>query len=995
MKQTFDVTGMTCAACSARVEKTAKGVPGVNGAVVNLLKNSMEVDYDGSPDTAAALCEAIDKAGYGAAPRPPEGGAGAGQPPAPSGASGAPAPGAPAAPANAAAKEAKAVRTRLVVSFAFTVPLFYLSMGHMFGWPLPEAFLGDRNALVFALTQFLLLLPVVFVNFKFFRVGFKALAHRSPNMDSLIALGATASTVYGVYALYRIGWALGWGDVEAAHVAAMDLYFESAAMILTLITLGKYFETRAKGKTTDAIAKLMDLSPKTAVRLVDGVEEEVPAASVRPGDVLVVRAGQAVPVDGVVLEGAGVVDESVITGESVPVEKGPGAAVTGATVNGSGWFSMRAERVGADTTLAGIIRLVDEATSSKAPIEKIADKISGVFVPVVIVIAVVTFAVWMLAGASVAWALSHAISVLVISCPCALGLATPTAIMVGTGRGAACGILVKSAEALETAHGVHTVVLDKTGTITQGRPQVTDVVAVAEAAGGEAAAAEACGGVDAAAGAAAGSDGGGAAGASGASAAAEGAPNAEAAAGLATHASAAAAGVAGDGAPGAAAARGDLLSLALSLEKKSEHPLARAVVEYAEAAGAAPWDVEDFEQVPGEGLRGAVRGEACLAGNARMMEAAGVDVSACRGRAEALADDGKTVLYFARAGSLVGMVAVADVVKPSSAAAVAQLRGMGVATVMLTGDNERTAQAIQRRVGVDEVIAGVLPSDKERVVRGLSQRGAVAMVGDGINDAPALARADVGIAIGAGTDIAIESADIVLMHSDLADVPAAISLSRATLRNIKQNLFWALVYNAVCIPVAAGALAALGINLNPMIAAAAMSASSVCVVTNALRLRRWKPAPAVPAADGAPGAAADYAAGVSANAPGSTCAAPGGKEGGSDGLASRGDRKPASGLDGADGQGPVGGSGSMDAGAVETEPEERKAMMEKTLKVEGMMCQHCVAHVKKALEGVDGVEEAVVDLDAGTAKALLSADVSDEALVGAVVEAGYEAQPLA
>ena len=378
-----------------------------------------------------------------------------------------------------------------------------------------------------------------------------------------------------------------------------------------------------------------------------------------------------------------------------------------------------------------------------------------------------------------------------------------------------------------------------------------------------------------------------------------------------------------------------------------------------------------------------------------MMEAAGVDVSACRGRAEALADDGKTVLYFARAGSLVGMVAVADVVKPSSAAAVAQLRGMGVATVMLTGDNERTAQAIQRRVGVDEVIAGVLPSDKERVVRGLSQRGAVAMVGDGINDAPALARADVGIAIGAGTDIAIESADIVLMHSDLADVPAAISLSRATLRNIKQNLFWALVYNAVCIPVAAGALAALGINLNPMIAAAAMSASSVCVVTNALRLRRWKPAPAVPAADGAPGAAADYAAGVSANAPGSTCAAPGGKEGGSDGLASRGDRKPASGLDGADGQGPVGGSGSMDAGAVETEPEERKAMMEKTLKVEGMMCQHCVAHVKKALEGVDGVEEAVVDLDAGTAKALLSADVSDEALVGAVVEAGYEAQPLA
>ncbi len=962
MKQTFDVTGMTCAACSSRVEKTANAVPGVNAAVVNLLKNSMEVDYDGSPDTAAALCAAIDKAGYGVSPRMPQGSAPAG------GASGSMpggGSGAPAGPAGAAAKEAKAVRTRLAVSFAFTIPLFYISMGHMFGWPLP-AFLTDHaNVMAFALTQFLLLLPVIFVNFRFFRVGFKALAHRSPNMDSLIALGSAASTVYGVYALYRIALALGAGDLTSAHVAAMDLYFESAAMILTLITLGKYFEARAKGKTTDAITKLMDLSPKTATRLVGDVEETVPATLVRPGDVLVVRAGEAVPVDGTVLDGVGVVDESVVTGESVPVEKGPGSAVTGATVNGSGWFTMRAERVGADTTLAGIIRLVDEATSSKAPIEKIADKISGVFVPVVIAIAVVTFAAWMLAGASVAWALSHAISVLVISCPCALGLATPTAIMVGTGRGAACGILVKSAEALETAHGVHTVVLDKTGTITQGRPQVTDVVAVAEAGGGgEAARADT------------GSGGGGAAGASGAAAAA--------------------AGVAGDGAPDAAAARADLLSLALSLEKKSEHPLARAVVEYAEAAGAAPWDVEGFEQVPGEGLRGAVRGEACLAGNARMMEAAGVDVSACRGRAEALADDGKTVFYFARAGSLVGMVAVADVVKPSSAAAVAQLRGMGIATVMLTGDNERTAQAIQRRVGVDEVIAGVLPSDKERVVRGLSQRGAVAMVGDGINDAPALARADVGIAIGAGTDIAIESADIVLMHSDLADVPAAISLSRATLRNIKQNLFWALVYNAVCIPVAAGALAALGINLNPMIAAAAMSASSVCVVSNALRLRRWKPAPAVPAADGAPGApGADDAAGAPANAPGSTCAEPGGKESGSDGLARRGDRKPASGLDGADGQGPVGGSGSMDADAIGTEPEERKATMEKTLKVEGMMCQHCVAHVKKALEGVDGVEEAVVDLDAGTAKALLSADVPDEALVGAVVEAGYEAQPLA
>ena len=924
MKQTFDVTGMTCAACSSRVEKTANAVPGVNAAVVNLLKNSMEVDYDGSPDTAAALCAAIDKAGYGASPRMPQGSAPAG------GASGSMpggGSGAPAGPAGAAAKVAKAVRTRLAVSFAFTIPLFYISMGHMFGWPLP-AFLTDHaNVMAFALTQFLLLLPVIFVNFRFFRVGFKALAHRSPNMDSLIALGSAASTVYGVYALYRIALALGAGDLTSAHVAAMDLYFESAAMILTLITLGKYFEARAKGKTTDAITKLMDLSPKTATRLVGDVEETVPATLVRPGDVLVVRAGEAVPVDGTVLDGVGVVDESVVTGESVPVEKGPGSAVTGATVNGSGWFTMRAERVGADTTLAGIIRLVDDATSSKAPIEKIADRISGVFVPAVIAVAVATFVVWMALGGSLAWALSHAISVLVISCPCALGLATPTAIMVGTGRGAANGILVKSAEALEIAQGVHTVVLDKTGTITQGRPQVTDVV-VAEGQG--------------------------------------------------------------DG----PAARDGLLSLALSLEKKSEHPLARAVVERAEDAGVSPRDVEGFEQVPGQGLRGRVAGATCLAGNARMMEAAGVDVSACRERAAALADDGKTVLYFARDGALAGMVAVADVVKPSSAGAIAQLRAMGVSTVMLTGDNERTAQAIQRRVGVDEVIAGVLPEDKERAVRELARQGAVAMVGDGINDAPALARADVGIAIGAGTDIAIESADIVLMHSDLADVPAAIALSRATLRNIKQNLFWALVYNAVCIPVAAGVLAGLGVDLNPMIAAAAMSASSVCVVGNALRLRRWKPvraaqdpagadgpadapeAASMPEAAGAPDPADAPEAADSASVPEASksvedaCGQP----------ALSAPAIPAEGASGASGhEQPVNQNG-------------KERVMEKTLKVEGMMCQHCVAHVKRALEGVEGVEEAVVDLDAGTAKALLSADVPGQALVAAVEEAGYEAQ---
>lgn len=751
---------------------------------------------------------------------------------------------------------------RLIVSAVFTIPLFYLSMGHMFGWPLPGFFLGDENVLTFAFTQFLLLLPVVFVNFKFFRVGFKTLFHGAPNMDSLIALGSTAATVYGIYAIYKIGIALGAGDLHAAHLAAMDLYFESAAMILTLITLGKYFEARAKGKTTDAIAKLVDLAPKEATRLVDGREERVAVEAVRAGDVLAVRAGEGVPVDGTLLEGSGTVDESVITGESVPVDKRPGDAVTGATVNRTGWFTMRADRVGDDTTLAGIIRLVDEATSTKAPIEKIADKISGVFVPVVIVVAVVTFAVWMLGGSTLETAMSHAISVLVISCPCALGLATPTAIMVGTGRGAQNGILIKSAEALETAHDVKTVVFDKTGTVTEGAPSVTDVVP----------------------------------------------------------------------APGVGEER--LLELAVSIEGRSEHPLARAVCDYARSRRAYPLLVEDFKQVPGEGVSALVDDRPSCAGNLRMMEARNVAVGAFAEEAQRQADMGKTPLFFAQDGELLGVIAVADTVKPSSAAALATLSAMGIRTVMLTGDNERTAAAIQREVGADEVIAGVLPDGKEREIRRLSEQGRVAMVGDGINDAPALARADVGIAIGAGTDVAIESADIVLMKSDLLDVPASIQLSRATLRNIKQNLFWALVYNAVCIPVAAGALSFMGLNLNPMIAAAAMSLSSVCVVSNALRLRGWKP--------NLPSAATDAPA-----------------------------------------------SAPIDS-TVPSEPNEKETVMEKTLNVEGMMCQHCVAHVKKALEGVEGVEEAVVDLDAGTATAKLARDVPEETLAAAVVEAGYE-----
>ncbi len=886
MKQTFNVTGMTCAACSARVEKASSKVEGVKHVAVNLLKNSMEVEYDGDPATLEAIRAAVEKAGYGAMPRMDSASANAGR--------------ISAAGENvrrkAAVKETRQVRTRLVISFVFTVPLFYLSMGHMFGWPLPDVFLGDENVLNFAFTQFLLLLPVVFVNFKFFRVGFISLAHGAPNMDSLIALGSTASTLYGIAAIYRIGAALGTGDVASAHDVAMDLYFESAAMILTLITLGKYFESRAKGKTTDAISKLMDLSPKTALRRrSDGVEVEVPAEMIRPDDILVVKAGEKIPTDGVVVEGAGTVDESAITGESVPVEKAVGDEVTGATINRVGWFAMRAERVGSDTALAGIIRLVDEATSSKAPIEKMADKISGVFVPVVIAIATITFIVWLAIGATVAEAVNHAISVLVISCPCALGLATPTAIMVGMGRGATTGILVKSAEALETACAIKTVVFDKTGTITKGKPQVSDAIALDDDIDG-------------------------------------------------------------------------LIALAYSLERKSEHPLAQAIVSYAADKDAKCQDVDGFAQIPGGGVKGVIAGEVCLAGNAQLLEEYGIDISSAAASAAEMADGGKTVLYFARAGRLAGIIAVADVVKPTSAAAIAELGRMGIDTVMLTGDNERTASAIQHQVGIDRVVAGVKPDGKEKTIRDLARDGRVAMVGDGINDAPALARADVGIAIGAGTDIAIESADIVLMHSDLADVPAAIGLSRATMRNIKQNLFWALFYNVICIPVAAGALSGIGFNLNPMVAAAAMSVSSVCVVSNALRLRTWKPA-AIPELSAVP------AAPESENALKIT---------GHHAVSEKSPLKEES-------------ASNVDAVA-QGDPEikeKKRIIMEKTLHVEGMMCQHCVACVKKALEAVDGVEEAIVDLEGKKATVKLSSDVADGVLVGAVVDQDYEAEVVA
>ncbi len=850
MKETFDITGMTCAACSTRVQKAAGEVAGVTCANVNLLKNSMELDYDGSPETAAAVVEAIEKSGYGAARRARPGEKSAA---------------APAERPGAAAERAIAEkRTQLIISAIFSVPLFYVAMGPMFGWPQPAPLVGEANLMAQALTQLLLCAPILLVNRHYFVTGFRTLWHRAPNMDSLIALGSAASAVWSVAQLYRMAWAMGAGDAATLHAAAHNLYFDSAGMILTLITLGKFFEARAKGRTTDAIAALMDLAPKTATVVRDGEELEVPTEDVRVGERVIVRAGESVPVDGVVLEGSAAIDEAAITGEPVPREVAPGDRVTGATVSTTGWFAMEARAVGDDTTLAGIIRLVDEATSSKAPIERMADKIAGVFVPVVIVIAAVTFVAWLALAGDVATALTHAISILVISCPCALGLATPTAIMVGTGRGAANGILIKSAEALETACGVDAVVLDKTGTVTAGAPRATDVRL----------------------------------------------------------------------APGVT--EDELLRVAAALERKSEHPLAAAVCAYADehgAAGEKDVRVEKFEQVPGGGLAAMVDGAAALAGNARLMGARGVELGGLAEAAAALADDGKTPLFFSVGGHALGMIAVADPVKPTSAGAVARLRAMGARTVLLTGDQERTAAAVARQVGVDEVIAGVLPAQKEAKVRELQAAGrTVAMVGDGINDAPALARADVGIAIGAGTDVAISSADVVLMHSDPADVATAMELSRATMRNIKQNLFWALFYNAICIPVAAGVLTPWGVTLNPMIGAAAMGFSSVFVVSNALRLRTWKPS-------------ASNTAEVAASA----------------------------------------------AAEVKVEESRKEATMTKTLNVTGMMCQHCVMHVTKALEGVPGVSAVDVSLEAGTATVEAAEGVADDALVAAVAEAGYEA----
>ena len=844
MKQKFDVTGMTCSACSAHVEKSVAKVPGVRSVTVNLLSNNMAVDYDETASSDAAVIHAVEEAGYGASVHA---GAASSRPQAKA---------APAADPMAA--EIANMKRRLIVSFVFLIPLFYISMGHMMGLPLPHFLHGTANALVFAFTQLLLTLPIAYVNRKYYQVGFKTLFKGAPNMDSLIAIGSAAAMIYGVVAIYMIGWGLGHGDTALVEQYSMDLYFESAGMILALITLGKFLETRSKGKTSEAITKLMDLAPKTALVEREGVEAEIPVEEVAVGDLLIVKPGASIPVDGEITEGSAAVDESAITGESIPVDKGPGDRVIAATINRSGYFKFRATKVGADTTLAQIVALVEDAANSKAPIAKLADKVSGVFVPVVICIAVIAAVTWLLLGHTVEFALSIGIAVLVISCPCALGLATPVAIMVGTGKGAENGILIKSAEALETAHTIDTVVLDKTGTITEGRPRVTDI---------------------------------------------------RTADGLSET---------------------ELLTIAASVEKPSEHPLSTAIVEEAARRNLSLRAVTGFEAVAGQGVAAEVGGVRYLAGNRRMMEENRIELGGFAEKGETLSGEGKTPLYFAGEGKALGVVAVADTVKPTSRAAIEAFGQMGVDVVMLTGDNKRTAAAIQKQLGIGRVVAEVLPQDKEREVAKLQEQGRkVAMVGDGINDAPALTRADVGIAIGAGTDVAIESADVVLMKSDLLDAVTAIDLSRAVIRNIKQNLFWAFFYNSIGIPLAAGVFfSVLGWKLNPMFGAAAMSLSSVCVVSNALRLKLFQP------------------------------------------------RRAAA-------------SNTNSNQREKINQKEEIISMKKTMVIEGMSCGHCSARVEKALNALDGVT-AKVDLEAKTASIETEGRASDEQLKAAVTDAGYD-----
>ncbi len=834
MKQ-YTVTGMSCAACSARVEKAVSKVPGVTACSVSLLTNSMGVEGTATPQ---AIIAAVQAAGYGASEKGAE---------------------AAVSPSEAEKQledhDTPALKRRLIWSLGFLIVLMYFSMGHMmWGWPLP-AFYND-NHVAMGLTQLLLTAVVMVINQRFFVSGFKSLWHRAPNMDTLVALGATAAFGYSTYALFAMTGAQVRGDMDAVMTYMMDFYFESAAMILTLITVGKMLEARSKGKTTDALKGLMRLSPKTANVLRGDSEQTVPIAQVRVGDIFVVRPGENIPVDGVVIEGGSAVNESALTGESIPVDKAAGDSVSAATLNQSGFLKCRATRVGEDTTLSQIIRMVSDAAATKAPIAKIADKVSGVFVPTVIAIAAVTTLVWLLLGKGVGYALARGISVLVISCPCALGLATPVAIMVGNGLGAKNGILFKTAASLEEAGRIQIVALDKTGTITAGEPRVTDIL------------------------------------------------------------------------PAEGLSADELMRLAYLLERKSEHPLARAILSRAEEQGIQPEEVADFAIQPGNGLSAVWQKHTLRGGNIDFISGAAHVPDSLRAQAEKLAENGKTPLYFSRDDQALGVIAVADVIKEDSHQAVRELQGMGVHVVMLTGDNERTARAIGAQAGVDQVIAGVLPDGKEAVIRKLKQHGKVAMVGDGINDAPALTRADVGVAIGAGTDVAIDAADVVLMKSRLSDVPAAIRLSRATLRNIHENLFWAFFYNTIGIPLAAGVFIPLGLTLNPMFGAAAMSLSSFCVVTNALRLNLFK----------LRDASRDHK--IRQKDTDFTVSAPG--------------------------------------------------AMRKTLHIEGMMCPHCEMRVKQALEAVPGVSEATASHEKGTAAVTLSAQVDNDALRAAVEAQDYK-----
>lgn len=842
-KANFNVSGMSCAACSARIEKELSKTSGIQKATVNLLSNRLYVEFDEQQIDIQTIIDKVAAVGYGLALISDETLAGSAK--------------ANSTQSEQASKVSESMKFRLIVSAIFTLPLFYISMGDMLNWPLPSFITGVQNSMVFALTLMLLCIVVIVVNRTYFINGFKSLWRLVPNMDSLIAIGSAAAFAYGLYATYRIAAALGIGDMKTAHHFMMNLYYESSAVILTLITFGKYLESKAKKKTTSAIEKLMDLTPETAILLRDGQEVTISVKEIKKDDILIVKEGASVPVDGTILEGFASLDESLITGESLPVDKAQGDLVIGGTINQAGYFTMVATEVGNDTALAKIIQLVDQATSTKAPIAKLADKISGVFVPIVIGIALIALFAWLLLGYGFEFALTNAISVLVISCPCALGLATPTAIMVGMGKGASNGILIKSAEALEQLHHTDVIILDKTGTVTEGMPSITDVIPTG--------------------------------------------------------------------------AMDQLLSVAYSLEKLSAHPLAKAIITYCEENEISYSDIQEYELVPGNGIKATMEGEQCLAGNYKLFAEHAFSLESYEKQANALADEGKTVLYFAKGKTLLGMIAVADAIKKTSKQAIHKLQALHYEVIMVTGDNQKTANAVKKQLGLERIIAEVLPEEKEKIVRKFQDEGKkVIMVGDGINDAPALARAEVGIAIGAGTDIAIESADVVLMKNDLLDVVGAVSLSRAVMRNIKQNLFWAFIYNVIGIPIAAGVF--YGINellLNPMLGAAAMGFSSVSVVMNALRLKFFK-----------------FKKGeVSAE------------------------------------------------NAITSEKKQeikKETIMNKTLKVDGMSCMHCVGSVTKALEAIEGVSKVVIDLDTKNVDITLSKEVADSVLKKAITDAGYE-----